>query len=420
MKLLKIIGNQELTGSIRISGAKNSAVAIIPAVLLSTGTTTICNIPNILDIDVLEDTLKHLNVSVKRASGSMLIDTEKLQNNNIPVELSSKLRASYYFMAVLLARFKHVEMYFPGGCQIGNRPIDQTLKAFKAFGATIKNEDEKFIVDAKELKGTEIKLDMPSVGATINAILVGTLASSKTKILNAAKEPEIVDVCQMLNKMGAKITGYGTDTISITGVKELNSCNHDIIPDRIEAGTYTIIGSLLGNYLKIDNIIPNHIKSLTDKLIEMGIDIDIHEDYLIVNKNKDIKPIDIKTSYYPNFPTDLQQPFVTLLTQAQGISHVTETIYENRFMNIPYLNEMGAKIEIDNKDSKTLNIVGKTPLKGTKVKATDLRAGASLLIAGLIATGETKIEEINHILRGYEEIVEKLTNVGAKIEIEEI
>ena len=420
MKTLKIIGNQELTGSIRISGAKNSAVAIIPAALLANGTTTICNTPNILDIDVLEETLKYLHVSVKRASGSMLINTDGLKNNNIPIELSSKLRASYYFMSVLLARFKHVEMYFPGGCQIGNRPIDQTLKAFRAFGATITNEDDKFIVDAKELKGAEINLDMPSVGATINAILVGTLASSKTKIKNAAKEPEITDVCMMLNKMGAKITGYGTSTITIIGVKELHGCNHDIIPDRIEAGTYTIIGSLLGNYLKIDNIIPKHIKSLTDKLMQMGVDLDIHDDYLIVNKSNNLKPTNIKTSYYPAFPTDLQQPIATLLTQTEGISHITETIYENRFMNIPYLNKMGASIEIDSKDSKTLNIFGKTPLHGEEVIATDLRAGASLLIAGLIATGETKIKEINHILRGYEEIVEKLTNVGAKIEIEEI
>ena len=417
MKVLKVIGNQRLNGSIRISGAKNSSVALIPATLLGNGITTLCNVPNILDIDTLENTLKYLNVSVKRASGSMIIDTSSLENKPIPYELSSKLRASYYFMAVLLARFHYMEMSFPGGCEIGSRPIDQTIKAFKLFGADVIEEETRFIIKADKLIGNVIDLDMPSVGATINSILVGVLAQGKTKIKNAAKEPEISDLCSMLKKMGAKITGYGTSIIEIEGVETLKSTNHDIISDRIEAGTYTIIGALLGNHLKIDNIIPEHIKSLTDKLEEMGANIDIHKDYLIIDSQNILNNINIKTDYYPGFPTDLQQPFTTLLTQCDGESLVEENIYENRFMNIPYLKKMGANIEVNGKIAK---IIGPTKLIGTEVIATDLRAGASLLIGALVADGKTTIKDIHHILRGYEEIVEKLTNVGAKIEIKEI
>ena len=417
MKVLKIIGNQKLSGTIRISGAKNSAVALIPAALLGNGTTTLCNVPNILDIDALEDTLKYLDVDVKRASGSIIINTKNLENKPIPYELSSRLRASYYFMAVLLAKFHYVEMSFPGGCSIGTRPIDQTLKAFKLFGADVIEEDTRFIIKASNLVGNTIDLDMPSVGATVNSVIVGVLASGKTVITNAAKEPEIIDLCNMLNLMGAKITGFGTNVIEIEGVSSLGSCNHDIISDRIEAGTYTIIGALIGTHLKIDNIVPEHIKSLTDKLSLMGANIDIHSDYLIIDNQNKYKCIDVKTDYYPGFPTDLQQPFTTLLTQAEGTSFIEENIYENRFMNIPYLNLMGANITTH---ERTAKVIGPTKLKGCEVIATDLRAGASLLIAALIADGETTIKEINHLLRGYEEIVEKLTNVGAKIEIKEI
>ncbi len=417
MKVLKIKGNELLNGTIRISGAKNSAVALIPGALLGDGKITLCNVPNILDIDALEETLKYLNVKVKRASESMIIDTKTLENKPIPYELSSRLRASYYFMAVLLAKFHYMEMSFPGGCTIGKRPIDQTLKAFKAFGAEVIEEETKFIIKAEKLVGANIELAMPSVGATINSILVGVLSSGRTVIKNVAKEPEIIDLCDMLRKMGAKIDGDGTSVISITGVTNLSGCNHDIIPDRIEAGTYTIIGALMGSHLKIDNIIPNHIKSLTDTLEKMGCNIEIYNDYLIVDNQNSLKKINIKTDYYPGFPTDLQQPFTTLLTQCDGISHIEENIWENRFMNIPYLNKMGASIEIEG--NKCI-VKGKTKLKGSIVVATDLRAGASLLVAGLIAEGETTIKEINHLLRGYEEIVEKLTNVGAKIEIKEI
>lgn len=416
MQILKIQGNQKLSGTVRISGAKNSSVALIPAALLAYSKTTLCNVPNILDIDYLEKTLNYLNVQLNRASGSLVIDSTLMENKEIPEELSSKLRASYYFMAVLLAKYKYVKMHFPGGCKIGSRPIDQTLKAFKLLGATIEEENDIYTIYADELIGNEIELDMPSVGATINSIIVAVLAKGKTIIKNAAKEPEIGDLINMLNKMGAKITGIDTSEITIEGVTSLTGCNHDIIPDRIETGTYTIIGALLGSYLKIDNIVPKHIKSLTDALEQMGAELEIHDDYLIINSTK-LKAIDIKTSGYPGFPTDLQQPFVSLLTKAKGKSMVTETIYENRFMNIPYLNKMGANIHVEN---KTAIILGPTKLIGKEVVATDLRAGASLLIAGLIAEGETIITEINHLLRGYEEIVEKLTNIGAKIEIKEI
>ena len=417
MKILKIQGGHKLSGTVRISGAKNSAVALIPATLLADDKMTLCNIPNILDIDYLEKTLTYLNVKVNRASESLVIDTTMMKNKEIPEELSSKLRASYYFMAVLLAKYKYVKMHFPGGCKIGSRPIDQTLKAFRLLGATIDEKDDVFTIYASELKGNTIPLDMPSVGATINAILVAVLAKGKTIIKNAAREPEITDLINMLNKMGAKISGINTNEIIIDGVANLHGCNHDIIPDRIEAGTYTIIGALLGNYLKIDNIIPEHIKSLTDKLEEMGVNIEIYKNYLLVDSSNQLNATNLETAVYPGFPTDLQQPFVTLLTQAKGKSMVTEKIYENRFMNIPYLNKMGANIHIEGKQA---TILGPTKLKGTEVEATDLRAGASLLIAGLIANGETTITEINHLLRGYEEIGEKLTNIGAKIEIKEI
>ena len=417
MKQLRIEGKHLLSGEIKVSGAKNSAVALIPASILSDGIVKIDNVPNISDIDALNEILEYLGADVKREGSLMTINSRNIENKEIPEEISKKLRASYYFMSSLLGKYKHVEMYFPGGCSIGARPIDQTLKTFKALGATVIEEENKYTITAEELIGTTIQLDMPSVGATINTLLVAVRATGTTILKNAAKEPEIVSVATFLNNMGAKIIGAGTSEIRIEGVDYLGSCFTEVIPDRIEAGTYLIAGALIGNNLTIKNMIPEHISSLIYKLKEMGCNMEIGRDYITISKCENLKPIKVKTLGYPGFPTDLQQPLTTLLTQANGISILEETIYENRFQNVPYLNNMGANIEI--KD-KIINIKGKTNLKGTEVKATDLRAGACMVLAALIADGETTITEIKHVLRGYENIIEKLENVGAKITLEEI
>lgn len=417
MKVLEIIGEEELTGSIRVSGAKNSAVALIPAALLADDDVTICNVPDITDIDSLTEILEALGAKVKRASESIIVDPKTITNKEIPECLSKKLRASYYFMGALLGKYKKVTMYFPGGCSIGERPIDLHLKGFEALGATVTNEGNKYTVEAEKLVGNNIYLDIASVGATINIMLAAVKAEGITEIDNAAKEPEIVNVATLLNNMGAKITGAGTSTIKITGVKKLNGCFHEVIPDRIEAGTYLIIGALCGKNLKIDNIIPEHLDSLISKLQEIGAELDIGTDYVMITRQDSYKSTSIKTLVYPGFPTDLQQPFTVLLTQCSGKSKVTETIWENRFMHLPYLQAMGAEINLK---GETATISGPTELIGTRVKATDLRAGAAMVAAGLIASGKTTITNVEHILRGYEQIVEKLTSVGAKIESKEI
>lgn len=417
MKRIIIEGKNGLTGTIKISGAKNSAVALIPASILCDGPVTINNVPNISDIDALNDILKFLNAKIERKSGTIKIDASNITNAEIPEEISKKLRASYYFMSAILGKYKKVEMYFPGGCNIGKRPIDQTLKAFEALGATVIENNNKYKIYAKNLIGAEINLDMPSVGATINALFASVRAKGITTINNAAKEPEIGNVIDFLNQMGAKIEGKGTSKITIMGVNELHSTSIEVIPDRIETGTYVIIGTLLGNNLKIDNVIPNHISSLIDKLKEANANIEVYDNYIITNKSTELKHIDVVTKGYPGFATDLQQPLTALLTQCDGMSTLEETIYENRFNNVEYLNKMGADITIYN---RKIHVKGKTELKGSAVKATDLRAGACMVIAGLIAEGKTTIDDIEHVLRGYENIIEKLQNVGAKIEIEEI
>ena len=414
MKKIKINGGKELSGEIKISGAKNSAVALVPASILSDGVVTIDNIPNISDIDALNEILEYLGAKVKRDGTIMTIDSSSIENKEIPESISKKLRASYYFMAALLGKYKHVEMYFPGGCSIGARPIDQTLKGFKALGATIIEDNNKFIIDAKELHAGHVYLDMPSVGATINTMLAAVRANGTTIIENAAKEPEIVNVATFLNNIGAKIKGAGTNEIRITGVDKLSKGFTEVIPDRIEAGTYTIAGAMMGNNLKVSNIIPEHIESLTLKLKEMGVNIEINDDNLIISKPDMYNPVNVKTLGYPGFPTDLQQPLTALLTYCNGISKLDETIYENRFQNVPYLNEMGANIEID---KRKLIINGPTKLVGKNVSATDLRAGACMVLAGLKAEGTTVIDNVEHILRGYENIIEKLQNIGADIEL---
>ena len=417
MKQISIEGGHILEGTIKISGAKNSAVALIPASLLSDGKVTIDNIPNISDIDALNEILEYLGAHVTRNGETMEIDTSSIENKEIPESISRKLRASYYFMSALLGKYKHVEMYFPGGCSIGSRPIDQTLKGFKELGAEVEEQGNKYIIDAKELHGGHVYLDMPSVGATINTMLVAVKAKGMTTIENAAKEPEIVNVATFLNNMGAKITGAGTSEIRIIGVEHLSGCFTEVIPDRIEAGTYLIAGALLGNNLRIENIIPEHIESLSFKLKEIGIPLEIGSDYAIISSSENLKRTSVKTLGYPGFPTDLQQPLTTLLTQCNGKSILEETIYENRFQNVKYLNKMGSKIEID---GQKLFIEGPTKLTGAEVTATDLRAGACLILAALKAEGVTVINEVEHVLRGYENIVEKLKNVGAKIELKDV
>lgn len=417
MKIMQIDGNKELSGTIRISGAKNATVALIPAAILTDEEATICNVPEITDTDALCDILNELQVGVKRASESIVINPQNMQNMEIGEKFSKKLRASYYFMGALLGKYKKAVMYFPGGCSIGARPIDLHLKGFEALGAKVTNEKNKYIVEAEELKGATIYLDIASVGATINIMLAAVKAKGKTVIDNAAKEPEIVNVATFLNNMGAKITGAGTSTIKIEGVETLHKCFHEVIPDRIEAGTYIIIGALCGKNLKIDNIIPEHVDSLLSKLEEIGVELEMGSDYVLISKPTNYKSTTIKTAVYPGFPTDLQQPFTVLLTQCNGKSKVVETIWENRFMHVPYLKDLGADISVKN---QTATIIGPTSLTGTSVVATDLRAGAAMVAAGLLADGTTIITNVEHILRGYEQIIEKLTSIGAKITIKEI
>jgi UDP-N-acetylglucosamine 1-carboxyvinyltransferase len=415
MSKIKIEGGYKLTGKIEISGAKNSAVALVPAAILCDEEVTISNVPNISDIDSLEEILNYLNAKITRRDGVLTIDSSNIVNKEIPEEMSQKLRASYYFMSSLLGKYKHVEMYFPGGCTIGERPIDQTLKAYRALGAVVIEEGNRYIVEAEELKGTKIYLDMPSVGATINTMLAAVKAKGKTVIENVAKEPEIVNVATFLNNMGAKIKGAGTNVITITGVDYLHKSFHEVIPDRIEAGTYVIIGALLGENLTIKNLIPSHIESLTSKLIEAGVEMNISEDSITIEKRGKYKAVSIKTLPYPGFPTDLQQPLIPFLTQCHGISTVEETIWENRFQNVYDTNRMGANIIV--KDNRIAKIKGVTKLTGKNVTATDLRGGASMLICGLIAEGITTIDNVKYILRGYDDICGKLSKVGAKIEL---
>lgn len=417
MSKIVIDGRHLLSGEIKVGGAKNSAVALIPAAILCCDKVLLDNVPDISDISSLEEILSYLNVSVERGNNSISINSVDLDNKVISCKLSSKLRASYYFMGALLGRFKRVEMCFPGGCSIGERPINLHLKGFEKLGATVIENDGNFIISADKLIGDDIFLDVPSVGATINIMLAAVLAGGKTVIDNAAMEPEIVDVAEFLNSMGANISGAGTPKIEIIGVDKLHSTKYSTVPDRIEAGTYVIIASLLGKNLKISGLIPGHIESLTSKLEEAGVKLDIGKNYVKVGRVGNYHAIDIKTMVYPGFPTDLQQVMVPFLASCHGNSHIEETIYENRFMNISDTIKMGASIEVV--DNQYATIYGKSNLIGKEVVATDLRGGASMVVCGLIAKGTTVISNIDHILRGYENIVYKLSNVGAVISIEE-
>lgn len=414
MKKIVIEGGKTLTGSIRISGAKNSAVALIPASILCDEETTIYSVPEISDRDDLIKIIELLKGKVRVEKDTLYIDSKNVESIFIPENLSTKLRASYYFMGALLGKKKRVEISLPGGCKIGDRKIDIHLKAFQALGATIKECQDKYIIEADKLIGTKIYFDFASVGATINTMLAAIKAEGTTIINNAAKEPEIVNVATFLNNMGAKITGAGTSRITIEGVEYLHKAMIEVIPDRIEAGTYIIIGALLGKELYIENIIKEHLMSLLNKLQEIGIDITEKEDGVIINHPKKMRGVNITTLIYPGFPTDLAQPISVLLTQCEGTSVLEETIYTNRMGQVPYLNSMGADITVQN---QIAYIKGPTPLYSNDVTASDLRAGAALVIAGLIAQETTTISEVEHILRGYEHIVEKLSSVGASIKI---
>ena len=414
MQKIKIRGGKELTGVINIGGAKNAAVALLPAAILCDEETNILNVPDITDKLALIDIIKVLNGKVSEQRGLLTIDASKIISQEIKSELSTRLRASYYFMGALLGRTKHVEIHFPGGCQIGERKIDFHLKGFEALGATITEKDDLYILDAKELHGAKIYLDFASVGATINIMLAAVKAKGTTVINNAAKEPEIVNVATFLNNMGAKITGSGTSKITIEGVDYLHKAMIEVIPDRIEAGTYIIAGAMLGKNLIINNIIREHLQALFSKLEEIGIDMDIKENSVVINKVAKMKPINVTTLTYPGFPTDIAQPMSVLLTQCDGTSILEETIYSNRMGQVPFLNNMGADITIQ---KSTAYIKGPTPLTGEEVISSDLRAGAALVLAGLIANKTTIINEIDHILRGYEHIIEKLSRVGADIAI---
>lgn len=413
-EVIKIEGGHKLQGTVRISGSKNATVALIPAAILATGPVTICGVPDISDVESLSVLLRSLGVEVEiRSHDTIVIDPASMTNEPLIHDAVNKLRASYYFMGALLGKYGRVEIRMPGGCYLGPRPIDLHLKGFEALGANITYDHGCYLLEAKQLVGTKIFLDIASVGATINIMMAAVHAKGRTTIENAAKEPEIIDVATLLNKMGAKIRGVGTNVITIDGVDELGGCFHEIIPDRIEAATYIVIAAAAASEVKIENIIPQHLESLLSKLEELGIDMDINVDSLVVHGGLDnLNPVDVKTLPYPGFATDIQQPLTALLTQANGQSIVTETIYTERFKHCHELNKMGANINVMTPSSF---VNGPTPLSGAEVYATDLRCGACLVVAGLIAEGETTIHNIYHIERGYENIDKKLSALGANI-----
>ena len=403
-----------MQGEISVSGAKNAAVAIIPAALISDGVCVIDNIPDIDDVEVLAQTLRSLGAKVDTSvKGQITIDPTGVKSVCPSEKLTRKMRASYYLMGALLARFGEAKVPPPGGCNIGKRPIDQHLKGFEALGAKIKNTNVVEI-KAPELKGAEVFLDVVSVGATINIMLAAVKAEGTTTIFNCAKEPHVIDVANFLNNMGAKIKGAGTDVIRIKGVKHLRSCNYTLIPDQIETGTWMIIAAATKSDILIKNCIPIHMESLSAKLFEAGYKIDEGEDTLrIVPMEKRPKAVKVKTMVYPGFPTDLQQPFSALLATADGTSVITETIFEQRYRHLDELRKMGA---ITDFTDRVAMIDGVEKLYGTEVEALDLRGGAALVVAGLMAEGTTTVTGVQYIDRGYEKIVEKLQSLGADIQ----
>ena len=418
MKKIVINGGHPLKGEVTISGAKNSVVALIPATILADDIVTLDGVPDISDVASLIEIMTIMGAKIERKEDSLVIDPRGVKNMPMPFGKINSLRASYYFYGSLLGRYGQATVGLPGGCDLGPRPIDLHLKAFEAMGAamTMDGSSMKLATDGKPLQGANIYMDTVSVGATINTILAAVKAEGRTVIENAAREPEIIDVVTLLNNMGAHIRGAGTDIIIIDGVPQLHGTRHQVIPDRIEAGTYIALAAAIGEGIQINNVLYEHLESYIAKLEEMGVRMTISEDSIFVEKQTGLKAIQIKTSPYPGFATDLQQPITPLLLTAAGRGRIVDTIYEKRVNHVPELAKMGANIS-------TLNdhiiYEGPNQLTGSSVKATDLRAGAALVIAGLMASGTTEITNVEYLLRGYSDIIHKLTQLGADIQLVE-
>ena len=415
MEKFVLNGGIPLRGEVSISGAKNAVVAILPATILAQDVCVIENIPNISDVYYMTKILEQLGARIKRLSKSTLkIDTKGVNSYVVSHDMTKHLRASYYFIGALLGRFHRAKVAMPGGCNFCVRPIDRHIKGMTALGADVDVKNGFVYADARDgrLHGTRIYLDKVSVGATMNIILAATLAQGRTIIENAAREPHIVDLANFLNSMGADIRGAGTDTIKIRGVEHMHGCNYSIIPDQIEAGTYMVAAAATDGNVLIKNVIPKHLESISAKLIECGIDVIENDDSIRVCANGRPGKCTIKAMPYPGFPTDMQPQMTALLSIADGTSFVSEGVWDNRFRYVEQLTRMGASIKVE---GKMAVIEGVEQLKGAPVRADDLRAGAAMIIAGLIAKGTTEIEEISHIDRGYENIVEKLTGLGADI-----
>lgn len=409
-----INGGNKLYGEITVSGAKNAAVAIIPAVVLCDEPCVIENLPKIRDVAVILAILEHMGAKVNRLSDSAVkIDPRGIESYKVTCDnLVSDMRASYYMLGALLGKFNNAVVPYPGGCSFCERPIDLHLKAFEALGAKCDILFDKIVLESEKLVGTDINFEIVSVGATMNTMLAAVRTPGKTVIEGAAKEPHIVDLANFLNSMGANIKGAGTDTIKIRGVDRLHGCTYSIIPDQIEAGTYMVAVAATGGNVLIKNVTPEHLDSITAKLRDTGTTVEVHDESVRVIRESELKSCQIKTMPHPGFPTDMQPQFVALLSTAMGKSRVMECVWENRFSYLPQLRKMKADI-IDN--GNVAYIHGRENLKGAKVRAVDLRAGAAMVIAGLAASGVTEIEDIKYIERGYEKIVEKLTAVGADI-----
>ncbi len=416
MEKIIINGGNRLTGSVEISGAKNAVVAIIPATILAEGVCRIENIPNISDVSAMIKILRSLGAEIKVINKNTLeIDTTHVRTNVVGHDLSKLMRASYYFIGALLGRFNHAKVAMPGGCCFGVRPIDQHIKGFEALGSKVTMEENAMVdVKAETLLGTSVYFDVVTVGATVNLMLAAVKAKGLTIIENAAKEPHIVDLANFLNSMGADVRGAGTDVIKIRGVDKLHGCEYTIIPDQIEAGTYMVAAAATQGDVLIKNVIPKHLESITAKLIECGITVEEFDDSIRIASDCRPNHCSVKTMPHPGFPTDMQPQFAVLLTIANGNSMVSESVWDNRFRYVDQLLRMGAKITVD---GKSAFIEGVEQLKGAPVKADDLRAGAAMVIAGLVASGTTEIEEIHHIQRGYDNIIKKLKSLGADIEL---